>query len=159
MSAHTNWHMAAWRLALAIGAIPILSFEPHLANADLRQVNASLEAARSTAEKDDLQSLQAMESEVLALPDSNAQRMGDRLALDLRNGDTKVFVDRLECKLSGLESRCQKYRLIVHEGARAIFVIAKLHYESAEYLLVDEISSLPLLNELDADPRRFCAIM
>ena len=138
MSAHTNWHMAAWRMAMAIGAIPILLFEPHLAAADLRQENAFLEAARSAAEKDDLQSLQAMESEALALPDLNAQRMGDRLALDLRNGDTKVFVDKPECKLPEVESRCEKYRLIVHAGTREFFVIAKLKYESVEYLVVDD---------------------
>ncbi len=79
-----------------------------------------------------------MESGVLALPDSNAQRTGDQLVLHLRNGDTKVFADKPECKLPEFESQCQIYRLVVHASTRGVFVILKLYYESAEYLLIDD---------------------
>src|SRR5690606_8604013 len=111
---------------------------PRLGAVDLRQENAVLEAAGSAAKADDLQSLQAMEPEALALPDSDAQRTGDRLVLRLRNGEAKVFADKPECKLPELESKCEKYLFILHASARTMFVILKLYYERAEYLLIDD---------------------
>jgi len=119
-------------------AIAISLSAPQLGAADLRPKDALLEAAYTAVKADDVRTVQAMEPEALALPDSNAQRTGDQLVLHLRNGDTKIFAHKPECKLPEFESQCQKYWLIAHAGTRAIFVILKLYYESAEYLLIDD---------------------
>lgn len=38
------------------------------------------------------------------------------------------------------EAKCQSYRLVAHARTRGVFVVAKLYYESAEYLLIDDSS-------------------
>jgi hypothetical protein len=112
---------------------------PMTVHAEVLPENALLSAAKSASDKDDLIGLQAIESKSLAV-DSGANRLGDRLMLHLSSGATRTYQDRSECKIAGHEASCQKYRLVAHAGTRGVFVVAKLYYESAEYLLVDDSS-------------------
>jgi hypothetical protein len=60
------------------------------------------------------------------------------LILQLSSGVTKTFEDTPECRAADQEAKCQKYSLVAHARTRGVFVVAKLYYESAEYLLVDD---------------------
>jgi hypothetical protein len=107
--------------------------------AEVLPEDSLLTAARSASDKDDLTSIQAIESKALEL-DPDSRRQGDRLLLHLGSGLTREFDDKPECKSQGQEAKCQMYRLVAHARARGVFVVAKLYYESAEYLLVDDTS-------------------
>ena len=104
------------------------------------QENALLTAARRAAEKDDLLGIQTLEPNALSAVDANADRRGNRLILHLKSGTTKVYKNQPECETPSLKSTCQKYALVAHVSRRDIFIVAKLYYESAEYLLVDDDS-------------------
>jgi hypothetical protein len=108
------------------------------ADAGVAQENTLLKAAAVATSQDDLVGLSALESKALKLSNVDAVRQGGQLTLHLSSGDTKRYVDNPACQTPGLESKCQKYRLIVHAQSRGVFIIAKLYYESVEYLLVDD---------------------
>jgi hypothetical protein len=124
--------IAAVILSLTASCAPTL--------ADVLQENALLTSAKSASEKDDLMALEGMEMKALSAIDSDAVRQGDRLLLRLHSGASKVYEDRPECKKPDQETKCQKFRLIAHARSRGVFVVAKLYYESAEYLIVDDAS-------------------
>jgi hypothetical protein len=111
-----------------------LSFTP--SHAEVIPEDSLLSAARSASDKEDLSGVQAIESKALEL-DSDAHRQGDRLILHLSSG-AKDYKDKPECRSEDQEAKCQSYRLIAHARTRGVFVVAKLYYESAEYLLVDD---------------------
>jgi hypothetical protein len=104
------------------------------------QENALIDAAKRAATNDDLLGLQALESKALAVGDADAERQGSRLVLHSRSGATKIYKNGPECKIPSLESECQTYTLVAHASSRGVFVVAKLYYESVEYLLVDDVT-------------------
>lgn len=107
-------------------------------NSAKSQDNALLAAAQKAVGKDNLVSLRTLEPKALGAADSLAERQGGRLVLHLKSGTAKVYEDRPECKIPEKESKCQMYVLVAHANSLHIFVLAKLYYESAEYLLVDD---------------------
>jgi len=102
------------------------------------QDTALLEDGRIAAEKDSSSLIIALEPKALAAVDSDARRRGDRLALHLSSGLTKTYDDSPECKTQTQESKCVQFTLVAHVSAFGVFVMAKLYYESVEYLLVDD---------------------
>jgi len=102
------------------------------------QDTALLEDGRIAAEKDSSSLIIALEPKALAAVDSDARRRGDRLALHLSSGLTKTYDDSPECKTQTQESKCVHFTLVSHVSAFGVFVMAKLYYESVEYLLVDD---------------------
>jgi hypothetical protein len=130
----------AFRYLLAIMVATLLSCHVLTAtHAHALLENELLSAAKAASDGDDLIGVQAIESKALAV-ESGADRQGNRLRLHLSNGATKVYEDKAECRAAANESKCQKYRLIAHARSRGVFVVARLYYESAEYLLVDDVS-------------------
>jgi hypothetical protein len=104
------------------------------------QENALLAAAQKAAGKDNSMDIQALEPNALAATDANAERQGRRLILHLKSGTEKPYENRPECNISDKESKCQMYVLVAHASSRSTFVVAKLFYESIEYLLVDDVT-------------------
>jgi hypothetical protein len=97
-----------------------------------------LARAEKAASNDNLASIRGLEPKALGDADSLAERQGRRLTLHLKSGTTRVYEDSPECQLPEKESKCQMYVLIAHVNSLHLFVLAKLYYESAEYLLVDD---------------------
>ena len=124
-------------VALAIASQMVGSAYAAQKAAQLRE-NALLAAARQAADKDNLLGIRALEPKALDATDAHAERQGSRLTLHLKSGTTKIYADRPECKIPDKESKCQMYVLVAHANSLHIFVLAKLYYESAEYLLVDD---------------------
>jgi hypothetical protein len=126
------FHLVAFVTAVLLsGAILVM------AQAAALSENALLSAAKSASDKDDLIAVQAIDSKALAVG-SDAHRQEDSLILHLNSGVTKAFKDTPECREVDHEAKCQKYVWIAHARTRGVFVVAKLYYESAEYLLVDD---------------------
>jgi len=103
-----------------------------------QQENLLLSIARMAPDKDGLAGVQAVESKALKMKDAHAIRRADALVLQLKSGKTKTFRNRPECRDQDQEAKCQMYSLVVHASSRHVFVIAKICYESVEYLLVDD---------------------
>jgi hypothetical protein len=102
------------------------------------QENALLAAAKKANEKEDLLGVRVLEQNALSASGVDADRQGDRLVLHLKSSATKIYEDAPECKYPDKESECQMYALVAHASSRGIFVVARLYYESAGYLLVDD---------------------
>jgi len=125
----------AFFVALAI-ASQILGSACIAQNSSQLQENALLTAAQVAA--DNSKDIQALEPKALGAVDAHAERQGSRLTLHLKSGTTRIYEDRPECKVPDKESKCQMYVLMVHASSRNTFIVAKLYYESAEFLLVDD---------------------
>ena len=82
--------------------------------------------------------IQALEPKALGAADAHTERQRSRLTLHLKSGTAKIYDDRPECKIPDKESKFQMYVLVAHASSRNTFVLAKLYYESVEYLLVDD---------------------
>lgn len=102
--------------------------------------NKLLLSAELASDSDDLEAVQGIEVEALKAAGVDADRKGDSLIIRLAQGSVRIFKDRPECEKKNHEAKCQKYKLIVHARSRGVFVVAKLYYESAEYILVDDTS-------------------
>ena len=104
---------------------------------DLSAEDGLLEAARTANERGDGEALRAVEPKALR-DGAAADRQGERLILHLASGQEKAYQNTPECRDTEREAACQTFSLIAHARARSVFVVAKLYYESTEYLLVDE---------------------
>jgi hypothetical protein len=82
-----------------------------------------------------------------ALAQADADRRDGQLVLNLRSGHTRRLADRPECEDPDQEAKCESYSLVAHARTRNLFVVAKLHYESLDAILIDdatgEETSLP----------------
>lgn len=107
-----------------------------------RHDKALLAAAQQAAFNNDFKRLQALEPRALAAADADAEREGDRLVIHLRSGAQKDYVNSPECGVPSEETKCQLYVLIAHAHWCRAFVVARLQYESSEYLLIDDDSGI-----------------
>jgi len=133
-------HLNRALLIVLVVASQIVGFACASQNSAQSQEKALLAAAQKAAGKDNLVSLRTLEHKALGAIDSLAERQGGRLTLHLKSGTVKVYEDRPECKISEKESKCQMYVLVAHVNSLHLFVLSKLDYESAEYLVVDDTS-------------------
>jgi len=99
-----------------------------------------LVAAKIAADQDNVSLVEALEPKALATMDADATRQGPLLSLRLKSGSIKTYENLPECKIPEQEARCERYSLVAHVRSYGIFVVLKLHYESAEYLLVSDVS-------------------
>lgn len=97
-----------------------------------------LSAAQRAIDNEASSGLRVVESKALKLPDADAIRKGDSLLLELNSGTTRTFRNRPECNQEARETSCQEYFLVVHASSRHAFIVAKLYYESLEFLVVDD---------------------
>jgi len=91
--------------------------------------------------------LRRIEETALARANADAGRRDGQLMLHLRSGNTRILVDRPECKDLEREAECEQYSLVAHARTRGLFVVAKLYYEGLDAILIDdatgEETSLP----------------
>ena len=115
------------------------------ANADRLSEDLLLSEARKI--QDASTELRSIEEKALAQANADAGRRDNQLVLHLRSGNTPVLADRPECEDPEQEAKCERYSLVVHARTRNLFVVAKLHYESLDAVLIDdatgEETSLP----------------
>lgn len=97
-----------------------------------------LTKAQEAVATDNSQNIQRLEPNAIKFARSSAARNGDRLLLYLKSGEIKIYVNRSECKTESQESACQKFVLLGYIRSEHLFLIAKLYYESAEYILLDD---------------------
>lgn len=103
-----------------------------------QQERSLLAAARKAAENST--DIRAFEQKALATTGADAERQGNRLILHLKSGTEKIYENRPECEIQDKESKCQMFALAAHANSQSTFVVAKLYYESSEYLLVDDVT-------------------
>lgn len=99
-----------------------------------------LQAAKAENERDSYGDIQLIESNALAQKDAAAERQGDRLVLRLASGEAKSYVDSAPCDEVKGETNCFSYHLLAHAASRHVFVLMKLYYEGADWIVVDDVS-------------------
>ncbi len=121
---------------LAVAFLFCLSAWP--VRADVAQEDTLLGLARSADERGSTEVMK-LEPRALASDGADATRQDDRLMLRLASGTRLTLRNGPDCKTLD-PVNCTGFSLIVHARSRGIFLLLKYHYESAEFVLVDDHS-------------------
>lgn len=98
----------------------------------------ALLAAAETAASRATYLVQALEPNAVKAANAQAERHGKRLVLHLKSGVSKNYDDKPECDTLETESECQIYILVAYINSFHHFVVTKVYYEAAVYILVDD---------------------
>lgn len=114
--------------------------------------NSSLAAARSVADSS-VTDLARLEPSALSAYPNGAKRIGKTLVVTTGVAGRVKFEDSPDCDVPDHEERCVRNIYVSHLKRQRKSLIAKLYYESASYLLVDdddgqstELSAFPIFS-------------
>lgn len=99
-----------------------------------------LQAAKAENDRDSYGDIKLIESNAIAQQDAAAERQGDRLILRLASGVTKAYIDSAPCNEALQQMDCFTYHLLAHASSRHVYVLMKLYYEGADWIVVDDHS-------------------